>query len=79
MQGLTGHGILGFGRPFASRPKSLHGYIRYESGIVDKGGDKISNGEQDKGIIYIALTSGEGESYDDGTQWSCIVRTKTQK
>lgn len=79
MQGLTGHGILGFGRPFASRPKSLHGYIRYESGIVDKGGDKISNGEQDKGIIYIALTSGEGESYDDGTQWSCIVRTKSQK
>ena len=79
IQGLTGHGILGFGRPFASRPKSLHGYIRYESGIVDKGGDKISNGEQDKGIIYIALTSGEGESYDDGTQWSCIVRTKSQK
>lgn len=79
MQGLTGHGILGFGRSFASRPKSLHGYIRYESGVVDKGGDKISNGEQDKGIIYIALTSGEGESYDDGTQWSCIVRTKNQK
>lgn len=79
MQGLTGHGILGFGRSFASRPKSLHGYIRYESGVVDKGGDKISNGEQDKGIIYIALTSGEGESYDDGTQWSCIVRTKSQK
>lgn len=79
LQGLTGHGILGFGRSFASRPKSLHGYIRYESGVVDKGGDKISNGEQDKGIIYIALTSGEGESYDDGTQWSCIVRTKNQK
>lgn len=79
MQVFTGHGVLGFGRPFASRPKSLHGYIRYESGIVDKGGDKISNGEQDKGIIYIALTSGEGESYDDGTQWSCIVRTKSQK
>ena len=25
------------------------------------------------------MTSGEGESYDDGTQWSCIVRTKSQK
>lgn len=79
MQVLTGHGVLGFGRSFTSRPKSLHGYIRYESGVVDKGGDKISNGEQDQGIIYIALTSGEGESYDDGTQWSCIVRTKSQK
>lgn len=79
MQVLTGHGVLGFGRSFTSRPKSLHGYIRYESGVVDKGRDKISNGEQDQGIIYIALTSGEGESYDDGTQWSCIVRTKNQK
>lgn len=79
LQVFTGHGVLGFGRSFASRPKSLHGYIRYESGVVDQGGDKISNGEQDQGIIYIALTSGEGESYDDGTQWSCIVRTKSQK
>ena len=79
MSGLTGNGVLGFGRPFASRPKALHGYIRYESGVVDKGGDKIKNGSQDKGIIYIALTSGEGESYDDGSTWACIVRTKSQK
>ncbi len=78
MDGLTGHGVLGFGRPFASRPKALHGYIRYESGIVDKGGDKISNGSQDKGIIYIALTSGEEEDYN-GSQWSCIIRTKDKK
>lgn len=79
MSGLTGNGVLGFGRPFASRPKALHGYIRYESGVVDKGGDKIKNGSQDKGIIYIALTSGEGESFDDGSTWACIVRTKSQK
>lgn len=78
MEGFTGHGILGLGRPFASRPKALHGYIRYESGIVDKGGDKISNGSQDKGIIYIALTSGEEEDYN-GSKWSCIVRTKDKK
>lgn len=79
MDFITGHGVLGFGRPFASRPKALHGYIRYISGIVDEGGDKISDGSQDKGIIYIALTSGKGESYDDSSQWSCIVRTKDKK
>lgn len=79
MSGFTGNGVLGFGRPFASRPKALHGYIRYESGVVDKGGDKIESGVNDKGIIYIALTSGDGESYDDGSTWSCIVRTKSQK
>lgn len=79
MDGFTGHGVLGFGRSFTSRPKALRGYIRYESGVVDKGGNMISKGQQDIGIIYIALTSGDGESYDDGSTWSCIVRTKNQK
>ena len=79
MDGFTGHGVLGFGRSFTSRPKALRGYIRYESVVVDKGGNMISKGQQDIGIIYIALTSGDGESYDDGSTWSCIVRTKNQK
>lgn len=79
MDGFTGHGVLGFGRSFTSRPKALRGYIRYESGVVNKGGNMISKGQQDIGIIYIALTSGDGESYDDGSTWSCIVRTKNQK
>lgn len=79
MDVFTGHGVLGFGRSFTSRPKALRGYIRYESGVVDKGGNMISKGQQDIGIIYIALTSGDGESYDDGSTWSCIVRTKNQK
>lgn len=78
MSGLTGHGVLGLGRPFASRPLALRGYIRYISGNVDKGGDKIANGTQDKGIIYIALTDGEGEEFN-GTRWSFVIKTKESK
>lgn len=78
MDGLTGHGVLGLGRPFASRPLALRGYIRYISGNVDKGGDKIANGTQDKGIIYIALTDGEGEEFE-GTRWSFVIKTKESK
>lgn len=78
MDGLTGHGVLGLGRPFASRPLALRGYIRYISGNVDKGGDKIANGTQDKGIIYVALTDGEGEEFN-GTRWSFVIKTKERK
>lgn len=78
MDGLTGHGVLGLGRPFASRPLALKGYIRYVSGIVDKGGDKIPNETQDKGIIYAALTDGDGEEYN-GTYWSFVIKTKESK
>lgn len=78
MDVLTGHGVLGLGRPFASRPLALKGYIRYVSGIVDRGGDKIPNDTQDKGIIYAALTDGDGEEYN-GTYWSFVIKTKESK
>lgn len=70
-------GILGFGRPFISRPTKLKGYIKYNCGVVDKGGDKIANGQNDIGTVYVALTDGDGVAYDDGSKWSCIIKTKT--
>ena len=68
-------GVLGFGRPFTSRPTKLKGYIKYNCGVVDKGGNMIANGSNDNGIVYIALTDGEGEVYDDGSKWSRIIKT----
>lgn len=79
-------GILGIGRPMGkdasgrpvtSRPLALRGYIKYVSGKVDKGGDKIANGSQDVGIIYMALTDGEGEAHGN-SHWSFIIKTKEQ-
>ena len=72
-------GVLGFGRPFTSRPTKLKGYLKYNSGVVDKGGDKIQNGQNDIGIVYVALTDGDGVAYDDGSKWSCIIKTKTKQ
>lgn len=72
-------GILGWGRPFASRPTALRGYIKYRPGTVDyTSTDKISKGDLDKGIVYIALGDWAGEEYE-GVKWSQIVKTKQQQ
>lgn len=80
MDGITGHGVLGLGRPFTSRPIALRGYVKYISGNVDKGGDKISNNTPDQGIIYMALTDDRGSAYEyGGEKWSFIIRTKDKQ
>lgn len=72
-------GVLGWGRPFSERPTKLKGYIKYNSGVVDEGGDKIPNGQNDIGTVYIALTDGDGVAYEDGSIWACIIKTKTEE
>lgn len=80
MEGITGHGVLGLGRPFTSRPIALRGYVKYISGNVDKGGDKISNNTPDQGIIYMALTDDREPVYEyGGEKWSFIIRTKDKQ
>lgn len=69
------NGVLGFGRLFTSRPAKLKGYVKYNGGTVDIGGDMIAKGSDDKGIFYVALTDGDGEVYDDGSKWSRIIKT----
>ena len=71
-------GVLGWGRPFTSRPLALRGHIRYISGTVDHGRNHISDGQPDQGIVYIALTDGQTETYGE-TEWAFIVRTKDKK
>ncbi len=74
-------GILGFGRPFTSRPAKLKGYMRYEPGTVDytdTGAPDIVKGELDKGIIYMALLDGTTENYD-GDPWPVIIKTKSSE
>lgn len=63
------NGILGFGRPFTSRPKAMRVYVKYRPvaiDYVDKGGSHnfpaaevgLSKGMMDEGIIYLALLDG---------------------
>lgn len=73
------NGVLGWGRPFTSRPKALRLWVRYQGGtvnIVDKNdtGSGLSKGDRDEGKIYIALCDNQKTSYD-GSAWSCVVKT----
>lgn len=67
----TTKGILGWGRPWNSRPKALRGYVRYVPvGVSDS---RLPDGI-DNGIIYIAIGDWEGASYD--SSWPVVIRTK---
>ena len=82
MTGLKGDGILGWGRPFTSRPIALTGWIRYNSGKVNYADSHIGNNEQDQGYIFIALGDWQEETYTyKGVtySWERIVATKVPK
>lgn len=73
-------GILGWGRDFSSRPKALHGYVRYTSGKVDYSSDQIASGAQDQGIIYVALGDWEKvEETNTKEYWPIIIKTKSSE
>ncbi len=69
-------GILGWGRPCTSRPKALKVWVRYTPGTVDMGGSHISEGETDKGIIYVAVGDWKSSDSTYGSEWPIVVRTK---
>ncbi len=73
-------GILGWGRPFYSRPKSLKGYVRYQPAAVKYANvpaevAEFPEGSTDIGTVFIALGDWAGENYD-GTTWPLIIKTK---
>ncbi len=81
-------GVLGFGRAFASRPKSLTGYVKYTPGTINKIGSNdnvsgaVSGSTLDKGLVYIALLDESTESYTDaGTTYTYpkIIKTKSSE
>lgn len=71
------NGVLGWGRPFASRPSKLRAWVKYTPATVTSaaaGAPDIVKGQPDKGIIYIALldnsTAPKGPSADDKSKFS---------
>lgn len=84
-------GILGWGRPFASRPKALKGYVRYEPATINYNDCQIDNkksemqshvGQMDQGIIYIVVLDNDNKmtasAADSGKEkvWPVVVETK---
>lgn len=76
------NGVLGWGRPFTSRPKALRGYVHYTpAAITDVAKDapaEYVKGEMDRGIIYIAIVDNTKTSYK-AESWPCIVNTETKE
>lgn len=76
------NGVLGWGRPFTSRPKALRGYVHYTpAAITDVDKDapaEYVKGEMDRGIIYIAIVDNTKTSYK-AESWPCIVNTETKE
>ncbi len=79
----TSGGIIGFGRPFTSRPVKLQGYVKYIPQTVDYTEvSMIAKGDLDQGNIFIALGDWEDESttYSGTTYtWPVIIRTTQNK
>lgn len=74
-------GVLGFGRSFTSRPKSLSGYVKYNPATVNYINDDAEakgcvEGENDKGIIYVALLTDYTETYS-GSTFPMVIQTKS--
>jgi hypothetical protein len=76
-------GVLGWGRPFTSRPKALKGYVKYVPGTVDKTSSSVPDivsGQNDKGIIYFALLDDSKLQGDTSyPEWPVVIKTKSNK
>ena len=63
------NGIIGMGRPFASRPAALKGWVKYQQGVVDvigtppPGVEMVKGETKDQGSIFIALGTWTPEKY----------------
>lgn len=77
-------GVLGWGRPFTSRPVALKGYVKYtpeEIKYTNKKAPDYKNGDMDTGIIYVALLSADTKTQGSSNypEFPVVVETKTPK
>lgn len=74
-------GVLGWGRPFSSRPARLTGYIKYSPTTINNNAGVVDGATgMDKGHIYIALWDDSKETdSNSGETWPKIVKTKSSE
>lgn len=66
-------GVLGWGRPWETRPKSLKLFVKYVPKEISGDLDRFPNGN-DIGKVYIALGDWTGATYDKN--WPVVIQTK---
>ncbi len=75
-------GVLGWGRPFTSRPAKLHGWAKYEPVTIDCTTSgytppaDIVKGQMDKGIVYVALVDNTKLDPATSSEFPVVVKTK---
>lgn len=75
------NGIVGFGRPFEYRPTALHGWVKYNRGLLTKVGElqppgqNLKVGDPDNGVVYIALGTWTPEKYGVSSKESEMLGT----
>ena len=84
---LGTNGSLGWGRPFASRPKALKVYVQYTPAAVTDIGKDIpstvpvpAKGDMDCGIIYVAIVDESKKQTNDvdagkPKEWPVVIKT----
>lgn len=75
------NGVINFGRPFATHPTALRGWLKYTQGRLDKiekvpAGMTLTTDDMDQGSIFIALGTWTPEKYGGTAESPVQVRTK---
>lgn len=83
--GLVGlDGLVNFGRPCTSRPVALHGWVKYNCGVIDEVGripaarPDLAKGQLDEGQILIAVGDWTAEEYGGSESCPVVVNTKDE-
>lgn len=76
------HGIVHFGREFEYRPTALKGWLKYNCGKVDcittqPPGKTIKEGDNDGGMIFIALGDWDAATYGGTDESPVAIATRT--
>lgn len=76
------HGIVHFGRQFEYRPTALKGWLKYNCGKVDcittqPPGKTIKEGDNDGGMIFIALGDWDAATYGGTDESPVAIATRT--
>ena len=83
--GLVGlDGLVNFGRPSTARPVALHGWVKYDCGVIDELGrvpsarPDLKKGDNDEGQIMIAVGNWTAEEYGGSADCPVVVNTKDE-
>lgn len=83
--GLVGlDGLVNFGRPSTARPVALHGWVKYNCGVIDELGrvpsarPNLKKGDNDEGQIMIAVGNWTAEEYGGSADCPVVVNTKDE-